>query len=63
MLDTSGEPIGETYRFIAQDIDFDIDTSGGLDNTFTTGNNNTFKSHVENNTTAIKTAMAIQPSQ
>lgn len=47
MLDTSGEPIGETYRFIAQDIDFDIDTSGGLDNTFTTGNNNTFKSHVE----------------
>lgn len=49
VLDTSGEPIGETYRFIAQDIDFDIDTSGGLDNTFTTGNNNTFKSHVEDN--------------
>lgn len=47
MLDTSGEPIGETYRFIAQDIDFDIDTTGGLDNTFTTGNNNTFISHVE----------------
>lgn len=47
MLDTSGEPIGETYRFIAKDIEFDIDTSGGLDNTFTTGNNNTFKSHVE----------------
>lgn len=47
MLDASGEPIGETYRFIAKDIEFDIDTSGGLDNTFTTGNNNTFLSHVE----------------
>lgn len=58
MLDTSGEPIGETYRFIAQDIEFDIDTSGGLDNTFTTGNNNTFKSYVENNTTA-KTSLRI----
>ena len=32
VLDASGEPIGETYRFIAQDIEFDIDTSGGLDN-------------------------------
>lgn len=47
MLDTSGEPIAERYSFIAQDIEFDIDTSGGLDNTFDKGNNNTSLSHVK----------------
>ena len=47
MLDTSGEPIAERYSFIAQDIEFDIDTSGGLDNTFDKGNNNTPLSNVK----------------
>lgn len=43
MLDSSGEPIGETYSFIAQDIEFNIASKNLLDNTFTKGNNNTNK--------------------
>lgn len=57
MLDVSGEPIGETYSFIAYDIDFDIDTSGGLDNTFTTGNNNTFAKYIP--TTSKSTSVSV----
>lgn len=45
VLDVSGDPIGETYSFIAQDIDFNIESKNLLDNTFTTGNNNTNKSN------------------
>lgn len=60
MLDTSGEPIGEIYSFIAHDIEFDIDTTGGLDNTFTTGNNNTFEKYIPTNskTTSVSVSYA-----
>lgn len=47
-LDTSGTPITETYSFIAQDIEFNIDAQNLLDNTFDDGNNNTNKSHIDN---------------
>ena len=38
-LDVSGEPIAETYTFIAQDIVFNIDGQGKLNNNFVAGNN------------------------
>lgn len=41
ILDTSGEPIAETYTFIAQDIVFNIDAITGLNNSFSSGNNAT----------------------
>lgn len=49
VLDSSGQPIQETYSFIAQDIVFNIEDSNWLDNTFSTGNNNTTISHTESN--------------
>lgn len=56
MLDTSGEPIAETYSFIAQDIVFNIDAIDGLNNSFTGGNNDTTISH----TTKNKSKMGLQ---
>lgn len=56
MLDTSGEPIAETYTFVAQDIVFNIDAINGLNNSFVGGNNDTTISH----TTTSKTKMGLQ---
>lgn len=56
MLDTSGEPIAETYTFVAQDIVFNIDAINGLNNSFVGGNNDTTISH----TTTPKTKMGLQ---
>lgn len=47
ILDTSGEPIAETYTFIAQDIVFNIDTISGLNNSFNNGNNNVNVNHIK----------------
>lgn len=52
MLDVSGEPIGETYTFIAQDIVFNIDAINGLNNNFIGGNNDTTISHTSNSKNA-----------
>lgn len=43
MLDANGEPIAERYTFIAQDIWFNFDATGGIDNSFDTGINNPFR--------------------
>ena len=57
MLDTSGEPIGETYTFIAQTIEFNIDAIEGLNNDFSGGNNDTTISHV--NTSKAKVGLQL----
>jgi hypothetical protein len=57
MLDVSGEPIAETYTFIAQDIVFNIDEINGLNNNFVGGNNDTTIDHTLSNK---KSRMSLQ---
>lgn len=47
-FNTSGEPISETYMFIANDIDFNAESDGkGLDNSFSSGTNSVKKDNAK----------------